>query len=1658
MVKKNLAPNLSERKPPTAQDGPGSGFKRTNRWVDFTFGYGDTAPIVAGPAPVKGAAPVAAGAQSASQGVPVGIGEPRDFDENFPVSRPDVPELSEGVTPEMYDNSVLGGFVKFMDNIFPDDLGGMLRGESGWLSNVPLYEETVGTVLGAQMDVGSSAVDAINWGADQMNHLGSALVSWLPGGIQTLDWEQAQDVSFGQAFVSSMGQTAGRLERGEAEVGDWMMLPFSLISLGAAQIDPDNIAQDADFNVLNQEQLQKAFGSGAGMYATGGLDAAWLVAADPLILAGGASTVLRLGAKGTKFGGLTNQALRKVEQVNRFSTALADDAAAIAELGVDGARAAGRVGAEGENLIAAMEGKGSDLATHVWATGENASRQKTIISFLSETSVDEPQRAADLVSALAGHAPSWRKIREYDIDLYDRLSLANSVDNLMGQDAVRYGDALIEDAQKAFNNTVDADDAFINFERQFGTNLDYSDDAARAADEGKAAIDEAQAALPDNEIAGQFITRGGARVSPQMVRAANAWRKGKAKTQFAPVARATAAVPAVSERGHYVYDFIEKTSSSRPITVIRWVGQGTPNGIIFLKGDSGERSVREVTNWLRKSPLTPDESAVLLNKFISEKEIAAKALVLQEMERAAVLRIAEQNNLTVQAAENMFNAYNAKRAQKLDSIRKTKTKFYVDEDTRESVVVPDFYAEIDAAVPMLDTKMFSKIVKNNKITLGASEATNALDIFNTVWKVSVLLRLGYTQRNIAEGFMRSVAVIGLAATNPKAFVNLPVNAWYYAGMKRGIRSARKTEKDLNRAIVNLTAAREIVAESLTKKGNVRKGKAEQLAQARQRETAELEKIDALTQQLRDALEVVRYKNSKRKRTGVGANEVAPGVYLAGAFDGSEGQIARLVSSADRTTRNTIQSNAQRRIEELDDTQNFDTIDPSKLTAKQMQTYWTEYAMRINRRYMNDPVGKMILADRPISEIRAFFNTPEGKRYWDELQATGGATPQWQDVDQYLAETIRRLNYEVPQGSKLRELAVKGEELFPGDVAAAMAGRDLPWITGRLAEDNGRTIKGWAKQGFNFGIEESMRWLGSIPETNLLRHPFYNAIYKSRQRELYELAAGQGQNVGSAAVKAKINRSARADALRATNDTMYTIQEFSNAAALLRFISPFFPAWENSLRTWGRIVYQNPAILGVGNILWNIPNNLGWVVDENGNKVERSNFFRDENNFIIWPEPLAELARKDFGPFTPGEALMTRQQGFNLVFPGGEWWFPGVGPMTQIPTALILRGKPEDQEIIKQALGENLYRQIVPGGNPNTDLVDSLLPTVARRVKQMWSGESSDSAYLTMKNTMIEDAYITAQLEGRTLSEKDLRELNQKADDFWKWQITNAVVGFTQSAYKSPYKLQRDEWNKLIDDQSLTYQQKLEKFMDKFGGSDAFLAITRSASETETQLKPNLRTWQRIVENKDLVDQLYTIDPKLVGMFGNMGSFDDPFSYAVYGEFAGTQIGGKPIRSQMTPRELVEKNQIADGWREWNLLKDAAENRVVELGLSSLQVKEAQGLRDMLKAAEADLTVKYPAWGIEKESYEANWPKFIQGARMMVQNADLVDEDSTINALNQYLEIREAIATKLATVDNDEARSKIKQMGYAAAFELRQSDIGFADFYDQYLASDDFREI
>lgn len=1636
-----------------------------------------------------------------------------------PVPRPDRPESDEQAAPDAMDN-VLGSIVSFMDNVVPDDLGGMVTGTSGWLARVPGYRVTLGTVASGALTGGAAVTNAMIWGSEQMDRVGAWGMSVLPGGMDTLTWDQSYQVSTMQASMTN----AGIALRGSLEDGDLSLLDIGSIFLQSgigggvnAIWNPEVVAADG-FDVLDPEDKAAAFEDDpVGKFISGTGDAIWDVLGDPTIVGGKATSVLRTGTKMGKFGGLSNQALRTREQVRHFGDRV--------DLGVEYAASSGKSGKwtpEIESVYDLISKRPDQLDRNPFV--RSSSRPDAVKQLAGMVGEDDLATGAALVKAMAGDAAGWVSLRERSVPLYDQLSRTMGVDPLellpgskaLSPDQVAYASRLVEEAAKI----------------PFGRAADGYSDALKVTKES-ASIEKAAVDAAGTLAGGQLITRGGNRVSASMTHMANAYRKGASGKQFGVIHDGpllTVDAPTFS-KSQWVADTLEFTAGSRAVRALRWVGQGSPSGVVHLKGGDGNTALAEVTAFLRKSRMSGDEANAHYTAFTRATTPEAKRNALLAMERSEVESIAREHGVSSQVAMTMYEDYVRTRHRHLLTMRQPKTGFAVD-DAGDLITTPGLYTDLDEAFPLLDQAVFNRVTRQNKKWLQLVEDSVLIaDTVNTWWKLSVLLRLGYTQRNVTEGALRSVAAMGFAAANPQSFTRLPANIVYYTKGRTLRRSLKQQDRAMMTAYDNLTVARGEFLDSVKaahyeeflaardeaeRLGNMisslqkiasptkkQQDELERLVRKHEKATAKadrlktdfvdpgtpnmqgmqakyqriLDDIDAQSQEILATAERLKGVAGKRVKSGRDSNVQADGAVLRGAFEGSEGRIAALLASADRTARMTFDNSFEARRAAQEASQAYRAMDPRMMRVGDAQTYWDEYAIRLNQRWANDPIVKTWLAraddaGTPLADTKAWLMSKAGSDYRASLsvgerrlQNKAGLADE-AAVDEYLTELWRQYSKEIPADTPLRSMLRDGT-VTPAEAAAAFGRKTPPAIPVReLGETTGNIFQrahGAARAGAN----KIMQALGSFPETTLVRHPFYNAVYKQRQGELYRLAKDQGQDISSATVKTRINKAAHADALQSTKTTMYTIERLSNAATMLRWVAPFFPAFENALRVWGRLVYTNPAVLGYGNLLWNVPNSLGWVYDKDGNKVEHSNMFRDEGHVVILPQQLQEFFIETLPdvPFVNPEAMIaTRQAGYNVILPGAEFWWPGVGPMAQTAVALVLRGRPEWTDIARSLISEEMFSQIVPGGDPNTGILEIWASTFFKRVhSKVFKGTSEDGAYLTLMNTMVEDAYIQAQIEDRTLTKADMQKIKEKTDNFYEFMIRSAAMDFTSSSrYQSPYALQRNEWNKLLDDQSLSWDEKVKVFVDKFttdfvDGND-YLAVTRSGSANSYGIQPTLSAWQKINSNPELVAELRAIDPALVGMFANMANFDDPFSYSVYSELGSLTFAGdgKPVRSQLTPEMLQRNNEIQDGWREWNLIVDTLNSEANKGGKKTY--KSFDGLEAIADREMAKLIERYPAWGQEKVAFEEKFPTFIVGARVLVQNATLVGESPTMKVLAEYLYLRDTIAYKRRSTDDDDKKAKLNELAYEYVEELRNKDIGFADLYDRYLARDDFRVI
>jgi len=168
---------------------------------------------------------------------------------------------------------------------------GPVEAATGFLASLFDYEDSQDTPVEWAWD---GLWRSIGWGYDQINHAGAWAVSAAPAGIDTFTWDQANEISYGQAALAA--GAANETKYGIlGTIPNKFTSPFSGIGATIARGDMAGPLGDEDFDVTNPEMRKAAFEeSTVGKWASGLTDAVFLVVADPLIIAGKVAKISKL--------------------------------------------------------------------------------------------------------------------------------------------------------------------------------------------------------------------------------------------------------------------------------------------------------------------------------------------------------------------------------------------------------------------------------------------------------------------------------------------------------------------------------------------------------------------------------------------------------------------------------------------------------------------------------------------------------------------------------------------------------------------------------------------------------------------------------------------------------------------------------------------------------------------------------------------------------------------------------------------------------------------------------------------------------------------------------------------------------------------------------------------------------------------------------------------------------------------------------------------------------------------------------------------------------------------------------------------------------------------------------------------------------------------
>jgi hypothetical protein len=817
-----------------------------------------------------------------------------------------------------------------------------------------------------------------------------------------------------------------------------------------------------------------------------------------------------------------------------------------------------------------------------------------------------------------------------------------------------------------------------------------------------------------------------------------------------------------------------------------------------------------------------------------------------------------------------------------------------------------------------------------------------------------------------------------------------------------------------------------------------------------------------------------------RRSGDGTFKVAPGVEFPDYGKDQLGMFARGESAADKTYANAVLS-TNRLIGEgfLRRTMvNVDVLPTDKNWSKAFVDF-------INGDFRSDAVIYRILNGESDENIVKFLSSPDQRGYLETIglgqKFTRKDLQNHIDKSRILADLYapeipgakRGLLKETIRDGKFDEKIALG---IPQDFRPTISGTDVAAVS---------KVKNLG-QIWRQGVSTVFKYIGTLPETVLSRHPFYRAVYRTEVRRIAKIAKQQGTDITSAAFIDRAQRAAHRRAFKTLNETLYTVERRSDPAQFLRFVSPFYMAQQSSSRYWLGQTFKNPGLVHLGLLAWNTPNQVFDVVDESGNSVESSlPFLSNERILLTLPEPVAKLfnvSEQDF--------ITLSKTSMDLVTNGAIPVIPQIsGALVTIPATAILE-RTDAQAFLSDLgfAGDFVETAILPYLDTyRTDAVEQLTPMPAW-LRSFINGTTSTKQSAARTNLIFEQKMLEAEMNGIELTPKQVaKAIEDAADEANRSYLIEAMFSFG-----SPFS------TKLTNEQQLL-KQEYGRYIQRYGQVEGALKAEKdlgviktsyarsSLSDNPAGLLATPQTERNLRQHSGLAAELAAQGNDAFAMLGNLfneGARDD-YSALVNSRFYETNIGGKPIKSTKSDLEDIQRERNVNlGWSYYIPMKQALTAYAEKNGIGVNTKAWDERIKPALDKYATMVATKFPAWedarrsidtGRDFRNYRALRYAFYNGVKRNKDGSIQTDQMgnpvwsagsymSTIGkknpigqALTFWVPFRDSMALQLATRESKDINAKsnadIKAAleNYAQMVSARFPE--FATVYERSLSGD-----
>jgi hypothetical protein len=1112
----------------------------------------------------------------------------------------------------------------------------------------------------------------------------------------------------------------------------------------------------------------------------------------------------------------------------------------------------------------------------------------------------------------------------------------------------------------------------------------------------------------------------------------------------------------------------QPTPFHRMYQVVSWPAGIRPMGHVNLNdADSSREVIAALDQAVKRGGLSKDTARSLINSYTSAGTPEQRGLLVLDIEKLTVSSLAKKHGLDEEQALKVWNQYNTKRETAMQTLRKFG---FINDTDFTTKKVPLLESEFVNSLPMMDFALADNLFKIHSlksdpwlgkeilgnIIEGGNKTISLLDTMQAMFKVGALLRLGYLVRNSAEAQLRISASVGSLASF--RHLGKGVNNLFYNSKNTVMRTIdrfnpnakdytfyKNQQMDLSKDIVDIRKQ----LDSL----NAQLENSKALDPDMGGDVDIISSINRIEDVLNGKLNLEKATNSAmvkfetpKQRMGSGSFKYTDvdgkDYFLPDAFNkstfgdihwrnsSSESSYIALADSDSRIlSRNMVQSG-------------YGAVTPDA------PNYWTEWSVALNRKIANSEISRRLAAGENLEQVASWLASKEAK----QLRSRMGITAK--EAGEIVAQTDSVLKTYAPDDELLRMISTRSQ-VTPEFLRSKFTDPEmLPTINGNIIEENLSLV---GQRKIQQVVRGLFRLIGSMPEDAWARHPFYINIYqKSLKRRLddfnylNETRAILPQSADSILSKELqlMMKSAHTDALRATKQVLFTIENRSNVSSLFKFVSPFFSAYENSVKSWAKLAIDKPQIINRGNLIFTAPNRAGIATDANGNLVSTEDATMDDYIWVEVPEGMKKL------PFIgKGLEVLTnvgiQKRSLDVIFQGEGLQVP-IGPYVAIPISEIVKAQPSYEDALKWA---------IPFGAERSALT-AMLPTWVKRQIVKEAGQSNPQYANTYTLIWQTEQY---KRKEQGLPPATPEEVKAMADAYWNMRTVASLVLPFAPQFNSPYKMYIDKWRQYREQFG---KDAPAKYWQDYG--DDMFQFTMSLSKNNTGTPATTQAVANADKYKDLVADLSVIDPKLIGLVTATGAGAFQFSDAAYKWQLQTPVSEASemtFRGRNNPQEAIKENNAQLGWIKYREIINYVDSEMEVRGVKSIQDKRVQDLSLFKKDAVSALAKQNRDWYIDYRDTDGS--KFIKtrdafstilnNKKFMADNGNDPTWKSVRMYLNIQLDVEQELAIRkaqgLPSSITAKANEDLATLLELSANKLKQEDIGFGDLYDRYLSYD-----